>query len=68
MLADIELTGIITDDHRVGQKAMRFDAAPRQRRCHHRAVRRLPTLAAEIHDVRPDQKILHHIIRVVRSS
>jgi hypothetical protein len=28
MLADIELTGVITDDHRVGQKAMRFDAAP----------------------------------------
>ena len=28
MLADIELTGVITDDHRVGQKTMRFDAAP----------------------------------------
>src|ERR1700724_1048864 len=28
MLADIELTGGITDDHRVGQKAMRYDAAP----------------------------------------
>src|SRR5260370_32980710 len=28
MLADSELTSIVTDDHRVGQKAMRLDAAP----------------------------------------
>src|SRR5271166_3508889 len=28
MLADIELTGVVTDDHRVRQKAMRLNAAP----------------------------------------
>jgi hypothetical protein len=28
MLADIELTSIVTDDHRAGQKAMPLDAAP----------------------------------------
>src|SRR6266699_1810609 len=38
--------------------------AGRQRRRHHRAARRLPTLAAEIHDVRADHQVLHHIIRV----
>ena len=30
MLADIELTGVVTDNHRVGQKAMRLDAAPQR--------------------------------------
>ena len=28
MLADIELTSIVTDDHRAGQKAMPLDATP----------------------------------------
>src|SRR5215831_16586586 len=28
MLADVELTGVVADDHAVGQEAMRFDAAP----------------------------------------
>ena len=30
VLADIELTGIVADNHRVGQKAMRLDAAPQR--------------------------------------
>src|SRR5436309_5723212 len=30
MLANIELTGVVTDNHRVGQKAMRLDAAPQR--------------------------------------
>jgi hypothetical protein len=28
MLAEVELTGVITDDDGIGQKAMRLDAAP----------------------------------------
>jgi hypothetical protein len=36
--------------------------AGRQRRRHHLAVRDLPALAAEIHDVRTDHQILHHKI------
>ena len=38
--------------------------AGRQRCCHHVAVRLLPALAAEIHDVRADHQVLHHKIRV----
>ena len=38
--------------------------AGRQRRCHRVAVRRLPALATEIHDVRTDHQILHHKTRV----
>ena len=30
MLADIELAGVVTDDHGIGQKAMRLDAAPQR--------------------------------------
>ena len=40
------------------------DDAGRQRRRHHVAVRGLPALAAEIHDMRADHQILHHEIRV----
>jgi hypothetical protein len=38
--------------------------AGRQRRRHHVAIRRLPTLAAEIHHMRADHQILHHETRV----
>ena len=31
MLADIELTGIVADDHGVGEEAVRLDAAPQRR-------------------------------------
>ena len=37
---------------------------PPARCCHHVAVRLLPALAAEIHDVRADHQVLHHKIRV----
>jgi hypothetical protein len=38
--------------------------AGRRRRRHHVAIRRLPTLAAEIHHMRADHQILHHETRV----
>ena len=30
VLADVELTGVIADDHGVGKEAVRFDAAPQR--------------------------------------
>jgi hypothetical protein len=38
--------------------------AVRQRRYHRVAVRRLPALTTEVHNVRTDHQILHHKIRV----
>ena len=52
---------MILGEHEAAQlrAEMAIDAS-RQRRRHHLAVRGLPALALEIHDVRTDHQVLHH--------
>jgi hypothetical protein len=38
--------------------------AGRQRRRHHLTIRGLPAFAAEVHHMRVDHQILHHVTRV----
>ena len=56
---------MILSKHKAAQfRAKMTTDAGRQRRCHRFAVRSLPPLAAELHDVRGDRQILHHITRI----
>jgi len=56
---------MILGEHEAAQFRSKMPGdAGRQWRCHGCAVRRLPALATEIHDMRTDHQVLHHKIRV----
>ena len=56
---------MILSKHEAAQFRAKMPAdTGRQRRCRRLAIRSLPPLAAELHDVRSDHQILHHITRI----